>query len=94
MSSSSQHPNLKSGSYLKVEPNKATPHGMKIINEGTASILYGEEGEAFYNKVQVMNRDLSILILKTFNQIRQEEFTKQLGLFIIAKLLIQNSDYR
>ena len=36
------------------------PAGHKIIEEGTAKILFSEGNEVFYNPVQVLNRDLSI----------------------------------
>jgi tRNA (guanine26-N2/guanine27-N2)-dimethyltransferase len=60
-----------SGSLAKV--NKPCPTGYKLIQEGCASILYGEQNEAFYNKVQVFNRDMSILVIKMFDELRRKD---------------------
>lgn len=45
----------------------------KEISEGKAKILFPKANTVFYNNVQVFNRDLSVAIIKKFNQIRQEE---------------------
>lgn len=50
------------------------PEGFEIITEGKASIIFSKENTVFYNKVQVFNRDLSILAIRTFAQRRQKEF--------------------
>jgi tRNA (guanine26-N2/guanine27-N2)-dimethyltransferase len=63
---------VNSGSFSKVE--KQVPTGFKTINEGCATTLYGEANEAFYNKVQVFNRDMSILVIKMFDEIRRNEY--------------------
>jgi tRNA (guanine26-N2/guanine27-N2)-dimethyltransferase len=39
------------------------------IVEGTARMLYNEKEAVFYNKVQVLNRDLSIQTIKLFSEI-------------------------
>jgi tRNA (guanine26-N2/guanine27-N2)-dimethyltransferase len=52
---------------------REAPPGHKIITEGRNSILFGEKNEVFYNKVQVMNRDLSILMLQLFAEQRKCE---------------------
>jgi tRNA (guanine26-N2/guanine27-N2)-dimethyltransferase len=56
------------------------PPGYKFIAEGSASILYeanetaGDKGEpVFYNKVQVLNRDLSIRMITQFVRSRARE---------------------
>jgi len=56
------------------------PPGYKFITEGSASILYeaneeaGDKGEpVFYNKVQVLNRDLSIRMITQFVRTRARE---------------------
>lgn len=56
------------------------PPGYKFIAEGSASILYeaneeaGDKGEpVFYNKVQVLNRDLSIRMITQFVRTRARE---------------------
>ena len=53
-------------------PPAAAPQ--KVLCEGKARIPFtGDEG-VFYNKVQVFNRDLSILAISTFTQRRQREW--------------------
>ena len=49
------------------------PAGYKTITEGSATILFPENNDVFYNKVQVKNRDLSILMITLFGQIQKEE---------------------
>ena len=44
-----------------------------IISEGSASMSYKSSNGVFYNKVQVLNRDLSIQILSLFSEIRKNE---------------------
>lgn len=58
----------------------AAPPGFRTLKEGTASILYehdesgGKETEpVFYNKVQVLNRDLSIKMITLFARQRLRE---------------------
>ncbi|KAL0485288.1 tRNA (guanine(26)-N(2))-dimethyltransferase [Acrasis kona] len=63
--------NNNSGTFSKAVGQ--IPRGYYPINEGSATILYGREGEAFYNKVQVFNRDLSILVIKNFDLLRRQE---------------------
>eukprot|EP00003_Mantamonas_plastica_P031118 TRINITY_DN794_c0_g2_i4.p1 TRINITY_DN794_c0_g2~~TRINITY_DN794_c0_g2_i4.p1 ORF type:complete len:423 (+),score=141.49 TRINITY_DN794_c0_g2_i4:26-1270(+) len=46
---------------------------MKKITEGLATIVFQHDKEAFYNEVQVLNRDISTLAIKTFDQIRRQE---------------------
>ena len=62
-----------SGTHHNVQTSKTIPSGYKFINEGTATVLYANDTEAFYNKVQVFNRDVSTLVIKTFNEIRKQE---------------------
>lgn len=45
----------------------------ETITEGLASMNYSKGEEVFYNKVQVLNRDLSIQVIKLFAEIRQQE---------------------
>lgn len=56
------------------------PPGFRVLTEGSASILYeyeegkGDKGEpVFYNKVQVLNRDLSIRMITLFARHRARE---------------------
>ena len=44
-----------------------------IIREGSATIDFGTANEVFYNKVQVLNRDLSIAMIAAFAEVRKEE---------------------
>ena len=43
-----------------------------IIEEGLAKVKF-RKGEVFYNPVQVVNRDLSVLMLRDFVQVRRRE---------------------
>jgi len=49
---------------------KEVPEGFVLIKEGQASMLFPKENEVFYNKVQVLNRDLSIMMLRLFAERR------------------------
>ena len=42
------------------------PEGKTVIIEGSASMLYDTSEAVFYNKVQVLNRDLSIRVISHF----------------------------
>lgn len=46
------------------------PEGFMLIKEGQASMLFPSGNEVFYNKVQVLNRDLSIMMLRLFAERR------------------------
>ena len=50
------------------------PPGYRVLREGAASILQREEDEdAFYNKAQIVNRDMSVAVLRQFlSNLRQE----------------------
>eukprot|EP01029_Cantina_marsupialis_P011852 TRINITY_DN26357_c0_g1_i1.p1 TRINITY_DN26357_c0_g1~~TRINITY_DN26357_c0_g1_i1.p1 ORF type:complete len:560 (+),score=168.05 TRINITY_DN26357_c0_g1_i1:40-1719(+) len=65
----------------------SVPEGFKSISEGTATILFSEENEVFYNPVQVFNRDLSINAIKLFSEIRKKENDVKL-----AKKLINRAE--
>jgi tRNA (guanine26-N2/guanine27-N2)-dimethyltransferase len=58
---------------LDVVKGARAPKGFDMITEGTAHQIFREKGEIFYNKVQVINRDLSILVIKVFDEIRRKE---------------------
>ena len=56
-------------------PSTQAPEGFKLLCEGSAAIMYehdaakGDKGEpVFYNKVQVLNRDLSIRMVRNRRQ--------------------------
>ena len=46
------------------------------IREGRAKILTTGKNDVFYNKAQVVNRDLSVAVIKTFIKKREEELQK------------------
>jgi tRNA (guanine26-N2/guanine27-N2)-dimethyltransferase len=48
-------------------------HNYDIIVEGSASMKYEKEESVFYNKIQVLNRDLSIQVIKLFSETIQAE---------------------
>ncbi len=43
------------------------------IREGKARVLLTDKNDVFYNKAQVVNRDISIAVIKTFIERRKEE---------------------
>mmetsp|Transcript_23691 Transcript_23691/g.74540 ORF Transcript_23691/g.74540 Transcript_23691/m.74540 type:complete len:831 (-) Transcript_23691:739-3231(-) len=49
------------------------PEGFKLVEEGSARMVYPSENEVFYNPVQVYNRDLSIAVIQTYAQLRLKE---------------------
>ncbi|GAQ82087.1 tRNA methyltransferase [Klebsormidium nitens] len=51
---------------------KQVPEGFKVLKEGDVEILQ-HGNDVFYNKTQIVNRDLSIAILRTFVEKRREE---------------------
>ncbi len=54
-------------------PGPDVPEGFVLIKEGQASMLFPKENEVFYNKVQVLNRDLSIMMLRLFAERRMRD---------------------
>lgn len=44
-----------------------------IVREGKAAILFSKGKEVFYNPVQEVNRDLSIVMIKLFQEELQKE---------------------
>ncbi|CAI5500452.1 unnamed protein product [Closterium sp. Naga37s-1] len=48
------------------------PSGFKVLKEGAAEILV-QGNDVFYNKAQVVNRDLSVCVLRAFVAVRREE---------------------
>jgi len=45
----------------------AVPPGYQLISEGSANMIYNTDKEVFYNKVQVLNRDLSTTMLQVID---------------------------
>lgn len=68
-------PSMVSGNFHIVQ--KELPEGFTMVQEGTAKILYSSD--VFYNKVQVVNRDLSILAIKMYDEMRRKENPKAEG---------------
>ncbi|QDZ20129.1 N2,N2-dimethylguanosine tRNA methyltransferase [Chloropicon primus] len=54
-------------------PTTAAEGSMNEIREGKAKVLLADKNDVFYNKAQVVNRDISIAVIKTFAKKRQEE---------------------
>ena len=67
--------NLRSMSISASESASASPPGdnKTEIIEGSASMLYDKSEAVFYNKVQVMNRDISIQVISHFSRVRALE---------------------
>ena len=55
--------------------NKTIPAGYNIVTEGKASILTpsGISQNVFYNPAQIINRDLSILVINHYIQLYKME---------------------
>jgi len=56
---------------VSMEDAPAPPEGFETISEGAASVLY-RPGESFYNPAQVVNRDLSVMMLRIYDKLRRE----------------------
>ncbi|KAL7073726.1 hypothetical protein ACQ4LE_007262 [Meloidogyne hapla] len=50
----------------------------EYIKEGLAKIYTNNEAITFYNPIQEFNRDLTIILLKTFTKIREEQKNQQM----------------
>lgn len=55
-----------------VEKTVAAPEGFSVLQEGKARILQ-RENDVFYNKAQVVNRDLSLSVMRQFQRTRARE---------------------
>ncbi|CAH0475044.1 unnamed protein product [Peronospora belbahrii] len=53
--------------------DKQAPLGHKIIREGNGVMIFPEQNQVFYNPVQVLNRDLSIVMISEFVRCRARE---------------------
>ena len=47
------------------------------IREGKAFMSHAKDKAVFYNKVQTFNRDMSILVVRLFAEVRQMELLEQ-----------------
>lgn len=52
------------------------PEEFSSVTEGTATILH-EGNDVFYNKAQVVNRDISIAVLRWFSGMQAKAHTKK-----------------
>lgn len=60
----------------QVKPSGKIPEGYEELTEGLARAIY-RKGEVFYNNAQVVNRDLSVLVLRYFVQQRRKELKEK-----------------
>eukprot|EP00026_Physarum_polycephalum_P005395 Phypoly_transcript_05429.p1 GENE.Phypoly_transcript_05429~~Phypoly_transcript_05429.p1 ORF type:complete len:649 (+),score=118.64 Phypoly_transcript_05429:147-1949(+) len=51
----------------------SVPEGYEYFSEGSANILYKDKNAVFYNPVQEFNRDMSIMMIKLFQDLRESE---------------------
>ncbi|KGT64668.1 N2,N2-dimethylguanosine tRNA methyltransferase [Candida albicans 12C] len=56
-----------------VQPNSTISQEFNIVQEGKATILTPKQDEVFYNPIQQFNRDLSIMAIKAYDEIRHEK---------------------
>jgi hypothetical protein len=56
----------------QIEPG-TVPAGFKAHTESSTTILVPESNTAFLNPVQQYNRDLSIAVIRAWNEMRKEE---------------------
>ena len=60
---------------MTLTPDEKTmdpPEGFTVLQEGKARILQ-RENDVFYNKAQVVNRDLSLSVMRQFQKVRAAE---------------------
>lgn len=56
-----------------VQPNSTISQEFNTVQEGKAMILTPKQDEVFYNPIQQFNRDLSIMAIKAYDEIRHEK---------------------
>jgi len=56
---------------------RSPPPGSTIVTEGKASIIFPSGNQVFYNNVQEFNRDISILVIRMFSEMRQQDNVKR-----------------
>lgn len=61
----------------------AVPEGYSYFSEGSANILYQDKNAVFYNPVQEFNRDMSIMMIKLFQDMREAEGTIKSNIIMI-----------
>lgn len=55
------------------DPSRVIPEGFKPHTESSTTILVPKGNTAFLNPVQQYNRDLSIAVIRAWNELRKEE---------------------
>ena len=78
--------------YLSIR--KMSAFNKEVIVEGQASMLYDKSEAVFYNKVQVLNRDISIQIIKLFAEKREEEHRRRFEAKKARNSSVQYTDFR
>lgn len=66
---------LQSSTFSSPTSLPSPPFGYQTITEGAAVALY-QSGKVFYNRVQIFNRDLSVLAIRAWDERRIEEAKK------------------
>ena len=56
-----------------VQSNSTISQEFNTVQEGKATILTPKQDEVFYNPIQQFNRDLSIMAIKAYDEIRHEK---------------------
>lgn len=56
-----------------VQSNSTISQEFNTVQEGKAMILTPKQDEVFYNPIQQFNRDLSIMVIKAYDEIRHEK---------------------
>lgn len=56
-----------------VQSNSTISQEFNTVQEGKATILTPKQDEVFYNPIQQFNRDLSIMVIKAYDEIRHEK---------------------
>ena len=56
-----------------VQPTTTISQEFNTVQEGKATILTPKQDEVFYNPIQQFNRDLSIMAIKAYDEIRHEK---------------------
>jgi tRNA G26 N,N-dimethylase Trm1 len=73
-----------------------TINGKQVVIEGTAKMEYDLSEQVFYNKIQVLNRDLSIQVIKLFSEKvaeeRQLKYSTKLARFDALKKASETND--
>lgn len=77
VSADSLHPSLQTD-VVDTLPNPSISNSEYVdIREGNAFFSHAKDKAVFYNKVQTFNRDMSILAVRLFAEVRQKELIEQ-----------------